>query len=373
MKTPLGDIAVDCFLHDYWQKKPLLIRNAFPNFKNPVSLKQLINLAHDAEVESRLVSQKNNHWKLRRGPFTANDFRNLPKTHWTLLVQGLNQQLQQAQDLLLEFNFLPYSRLDDVMASFATIGGGVGPHFDSYDVFLLQGLGKRRWEISKQKDKTLLPNTPLKLLRNFAAEQKWVLTPGDMLYLPPGYAHHGVALEDCVTYSIGFRAPTYQELATEFLNYLQDQITLVGIYKDGRLKQQKHPAQISVATVFQIEKILGQVRWNKSKVQDFLGIFLTEPKPATFFKPPVKVLAKTLFFNKANTMGIRLALKSKMLFSKGMFYINGERSVFSKRAQATLKLLADKRCIDSINKLANDDKNLIYDWYRYGYIELGQR
>ena len=196
----LGGLNAKRFLSQFWQRKPLLIRHAIPDFKGVVQAPELFALATRNDIESRLVWRRSGAWHLREGPFSRTELARLPKIGWTLLVQGLNLELSAADALLRCFRFLPYARLDDVMVSHAAPGGGVGPHFDSYDVFLLQGPGKRRWRVGKPGNRLLDPAAPLKILRNFRYESEWVLDAGDMLYLPPGWAHEGVALEPCFTY-----------------------------------------------------------------------------------------------------------------------------------------------------------------------------
>ena len=238
----LGGLTAQQFLREYWQKKPLLVRNAFPGFTGLLSPDELAGLACLEEAEARLVQNKGDKWLLRRGPFTEEDFQRLPQTRWTLLVQGVNLFLPEGAQLLDQFNFIPRARLDDLMVSYAPKGGSVGPHFDPYDVFLIQGMGHRRWQISTQSDQTLLPGAPLRILQNFQPEQEWITGPGDLLYLPPQCGHYGLAQDHCMTYSVGFKAPYAQELATQFLVHLQDEIKLDGMYQDPDLKTQSHPA-----------------------------------------------------------------------------------------------------------------------------------
>ena len=197
------------------------------------------------DLESRLVQRQGRRWRVRHGPFGPRELQRLPRSGWTLLVQGVNHALPAAQRLLDAFSFIPYARLDDVMVSYAPAGGGVGPHFDNYDVFLLQGEGRRRWRVSRQRDLELVAGAPLRILRRFRPAREWVLDPGDMLYLPPRCAHDGVAMGGgCITYSIGFRAPDAQELGARFLDYLQDRLRLSGIYEDPGLKPQRHPGRL---------------------------------------------------------------------------------------------------------------------------------
>ncbi|MBY0573150.1 MAG: cupin domain-containing protein, partial [Undibacterium sp.] len=200
----LGGISTELFFAEYWQKKPLLIRQAIPNFTPLLSAEELFELASREEVESRLICRFDQHWDMANGPISKIPVKQ--KKDWTLLIQGVNLRHRAADALLRQFRFIPDARLDDLMISYAREGGGVGPHFDSYDVFLLQAHGQRRWQISAQKDLSLLEGMPLKILRNFKCEEEYVLEAGDMLYLPPHYAHDGVALGDCMTYSIGFKA-----------------------------------------------------------------------------------------------------------------------------------------------------------------------
>ena len=243
--TLLGGITPEAFLKEYWHKKPLLVRGAIPAFAGLLSPNELAGLACEEDVQSRLVSFSKKQWHCEQGPFEEGRFAKLPKRDWTLLVQSVNHHMQEATDLLQQFNFIPHARLDDLMVSYAPDGGGVGPHFDSYDVFLLQGLGKRLWRISEQTDLTLVEGAPLRILKHFDTQQEWTLSAGDMLYLPPHLAHWGVAVGDCMTYSIGFRAPSAEELAGEFLNYLQEKRDFKGRYADPDLKLQTHPAEIS--------------------------------------------------------------------------------------------------------------------------------
>ena len=218
----LGNLTPSQFMRRYWQKKPLLIRQAIPNVEAPLSRDELFELADQDEVEARLITHFRNKWQLEHGPFAPDELPSVKQRAWTLLVQGVDLHDDRARALLDRFRFVPDARLDDLMISYATDGGGVGPHFDSYDVFLLQVHGKRRWRISAQRDLSLRPGVPLKVLQHFEPEEEWVLEPGDMLYLPPHIAHDGVAEGECMTCSIGFRAPSASELTAQFLYHLAE-------------------------------------------------------------------------------------------------------------------------------------------------------
>ena len=245
--APLGGLAAAAFLRRHWHKEPLLVRGAIAGFTGLFSAPELFALARRDDVESRLVVRDGAHWSLAHGPFRRADFKSLPARNWTLLVQGVNLVDPAGDALLRRFSFLPFARLDDLMVSYAAPGGGVGPHFDSYDVFLLQGFGRRRWRYGRQDSHALKPGLPLKILRRFVPAHDEVLAPGDMLYLPPQYAHDGVAIDACTTYSIGFRAPGATELAAAFLDFLRDELDLPGRYADPDLAPVRTPAEIGPA------------------------------------------------------------------------------------------------------------------------------
>ncbi len=366
----LGGLTISKFLREYWQKKPLLIRQAFPQFEGLLKPRQLLALACDEDAQARLVTQRRGQWQLQHGPFETGHFDKLGKDRWSVLVQGVNYTLPAAAELLDHFNFIPHARLDDLMVSYASAGGGVGPHVDSYDVFLLQGAGHRRWQISAQQDFTLIEDAPLKILRHFKPEQEWVLAPGDMLYLPPHYAHNGIAEDDCMTYSIGFRAPSCQELAEQFMVYMQDRVSLEGMYADPDLKPQQHPSEISSAMLQQVEKIIRQVQWGKSDIAEFIGCYLSEPKPHIFFEPPTKSLSRASFEKALHTRGVTLSLKSQMLCHKHTVFINGMAHAVNGEAYAVLRVLADTRRLDPDVQLVSEAEDLLCQWYADGYISF---
>ena len=279
----LGDLSPDQFLAKHWQQQPLLVRNALPDYRSPVSPDELAGLALDAEVESRLVLQRGDAgpWELQHGPFQDSDFLALAERDWTLLVQAVDLWVPQVKDLLQRFNFLPPWRFDDVMVSYAVPGGSVGPHFDQYDVFLLQVEGERRWEIAELLDgeAALLPETDLRILRHFEARQQWTLGPGDMLYLPPRIAHWGVALTECLTYSIGFRSPTVSEmlgdLAVELL--AQDH---APHYSDPPLNSKMASEEIAPEFVKQAKDLMLRALDDDEVMADWFARFMTAPKYA---------------------------------------------------------------------------------------------
>ncbi|MEN9867299.1 MAG: hypothetical protein RL748_2889, partial [Pseudomonadota bacterium] len=358
-------------LTEYWHKKPLLIRQAIPNMRAPIKRAELFKLAAQELVESRLVStDAEGHWQMQNGPFAS--LPPLSQKAWSLLVQGVNLHHDDADALLRQFRFLPDARLDDLMISYASEGGGVGPHFDSYDVFLLQAHGQRRWRIGAQKDLSLRPDMPLKILADFRPDQEFVLEPGDMLYLPPHYAHDGVALGECMTYSIGFRAPSYQELGEAFLQYMADSIDLPGRYADPELQASNHPAEISSAMVEKISEEIQKVQFDQDDILSFLGSYLSEPKALVSFTPPTKVMSLDQFAKASAQRGIKLSRKSSMLYHKSDVFINGEGFSMRRADRASLLLLANERSLDpaQVAACSEDVAQALYTWYQDGWLSL---
>ncbi len=366
----LGGLSPERFLAEYWQKKPLLVRQALPGFGAWLGRDGLTELACRDDAESRLVRARRGQWLLDHGPFEREDLDTLPKRDWSLLVSGINHLLPDADRLMHGFDFIPQARLDDLMVSFAPPGGGVGPHFDSYDVFLIQGLGRRRWEISGQDDLELVDGAPLRILKHFHVDQSWELGPGDMLYLPPKFAHNGVALTDCMTWSVGFRAPKAQEIVAQFLTYLQDNLDLEGLYADPDLKRPRHSAEIPASMLDWAGETIKTLRWNKDDVADFLGRYLSEPKAHIFFDPPERPLSAKAFCKAAAKKGLALDPRSQLLFRARLFFMNGERIEASREMEAPLRELADRR---KLNPIALDDGllSLLHLWYQAGYLTLG--
>jgi 50S ribosomal protein L16 3-hydroxylase len=367
----LGNITPAQFLRDYWHKKPLLIRNAIPGFKPLLKFDKLAEMARQNHVESRLVTLADGQWELQQGPLAALP----PRTQraWTMLVQGVNLFDERADELLRQFRFVPDARLDDLMISYATDGGGVGPHFDSYDVFLLQAQGKRRWRIGAQQDLTLVEGLPLKILANFEAEEEFVLEPGDMLYLPPHYAHDGVAEGECMTYSIGFRAPSYQELGEAFLQFMADSIELPGRYADPALQPAAKPAEIPREMLATITEELNKVRWDEEDVTIFLGEHMSEPKHNVFFTGPARPLTVGRFMETAAKRGLKLSLKTLMLYRGKHVFINGESFAVGRADKVVLDVLANERRLDGamLGQASDDVLDALYTWYQDGWIELG--
>ncbi len=341
--TLLGGISPEQFMRQYWQKKPLLIRAAVPNFKPLVNEAELLALAANDEVESRLVEHTAKGWKLSQGPI--NKPPGTKKKDWTLLVQGMDLHVRAVHELLAQFRFVPDARLDDLMISLAGQLGGVGPHFDSYDVFLLQAAGRRRWQISAQKDLTLVDGAPLKILQNFKPTQEYILEPGDMLYLPPRYAHDGVALDaGCQTYSIGFRAPRAGELARELLHRLAEEIAdgmeddpkLAKLYADKAQEATAQPGQLPPALMAFALEAVSKALADKTLMEQLIGETLTDPKAGVFFDEGS--LAKAW-------QRLQLSAKTRMSYDAKHMFINGQSFRCAGQDAKILRKLADERSL----------------------------
>jgi len=278
----LGGITPAEFLRDYWQKKPLVIRQAFPGFESPVSADELAGLACEETVESRIVIEDDagKPWQVHNGPFSEEHFSKLPEQHWTLLVQGLDHWVPEVADLLEHFRFVPNWRLDDIMASYAPKGGSVGPHYDQYDVFLLQAQGNRRWTFGGECGSTSprLEGTPLRILSDWQGEETVVLAPGDMLYLPPAIGHHGIAEDDCITLSVGFRAPTVDDLLTGFTDFLCNQPNAAEHMNDPDLAVQDNPGTIAPVVIDRLEALIQEKIGDRRNLSLWFGQFATAPK-----------------------------------------------------------------------------------------------
>lgn len=285
----LGGLTPSRFLRDYWQKKPLVIRQAFPGFECPVSADELAGLACEQGVESRLVIENDSGkpWQLHNGPFPPERFSELPEEDWTLLIQGLDHWVPEIADLLEHFRFIPNWRLDDIMASYAPKGGSVGPHYDQYDVFLLQAEGHRRWRFGGQCDSSSprVEGTPLRILKDWQGEEDITLAPGDMLYLPPGIGHHGVAEDDCITLSIGFRAPTTDDILTGFTDFLCARSDAADPLRDPDLSVQDNPGTISPAVIERLHAVVREKLSDQRQLALWFGQYATAPKSLDIVVP----------------------------------------------------------------------------------------
>lgn len=361
--TPLlGGLSPAQFMRRHWQKKPLLIRQAISGFEPLLSRAQLFDLASQEAVESRLIVRKPQGWTLKQGPFKRSGLPPLKQPGWTLLVQGVDQHDDAVHELLQRFRFVPDARLDDLMISWASDGGGVGPHFDSYDVFLLQASGQRRWRIGRQKDLTLQPDVPLKILQNFEPEEEHLLDAGDMLYLPPRWAHDGDAVgEDCMTYSIGFRAPQRGGLAGELLQRMADELDDETLYRDPAQTATAHPGAmpdgLEAFAVDALQRLLAE----RQSLACALGEVMTEPKPR-------------VWFDEAHTDwsvgGVRLDRRTRMMYDPRHVFINGESFRAGGADARLMQRLADERALDArqVQRASEGAQSLLQDWFEAGWL-----
>jgi 50S ribosomal protein L16 3-hydroxylase len=379
-----GGISPKRFMQDHWQKKPLLVRGAIPafslatqndgfNLASPISYEELVGFANQEEVESRLIQSE--PWRFEHGPFPKKTIPSLKKSNWTLLLQGMEAHHPAAAQILSWFRFIPDARLDDLMISVAGVGGGVGPHFDSYDVFLIQMSGRRQWRISEQKDLSLNPKLPLKILQNFQSEQEWILEPGDMLYLPPHVAHDGIALDaGCQTWSVGFRSPSFKELLQEGLWRLAESLENIP-----QLEQKfSDPKQVATTSAEQlpnelIKQLTTQIqKLNLHQVDAFLpGVtaYLSEPKPQAFFDGPSKPLNPKHFLKKLSQNPLKIDPQTRILsFGKAVF-CNGDEVTKDQIPQviSAWNTLSANKFLQT-STLSNIEGSSLYEAYLAGWL-----
>jgi len=340
----LGGLTPAAFLRRHWQRRALFVRRALPGSAHLVGRDELTSLALRDDVESRIVERRGSQWETAHGPFANLKVR---ARNWTLLVSGVNLHHAGADALLRRFMFVPQARLDDVMVSYAAPGGGVGPHVDSYDVFLIQGPGRRHWTVWHGK-------------RKF----QYLAQPGDLLYLPPGWKHDGVALEPCFTYSVGFRAPRGAELGAAFLDWLHERGLPDARYSDRGLAPTARPARIPSDMISFAENLMQRIRWTRGDVGAFLGEYLTAPKQQVVFPPGRKR-------RRARSGMVRLGLKTQLLYRERRFFMNGEAVTVPAGAVAALRELADARMASGARLARAGLGDLLSEWQRRGYLHFG--
>ena len=384
----LAGLSPAQFMRRHWQKKPLLVRGAIADFKPLLGRAELFKLAASKEVESRLIVKNGEAWRMKNGPFAPRSLPSVSKPGWTLLVQGVDGHHSVVHQLLQQFRFVPDARLDDVMISYATPDGGVGPHFDSYDVFLFQASGRRRWKISQQKDLTLQSGVPLKILQNFEPEQEFVLDAGDMLYLPPRYAHDGVAegtvdaygkAQDCMTYSIGFKAPVEAELMAELLHKLaefgedededadSDNNRPKKMYRDSGQAATPHPAELPAALITFASDAVRQALQDPLAIACALGEVMTAPKAQLWFEQ-----SGAEWDGSTAGQSLRLDAKTRMMYDADHVFINGESYRAKGRDAQLMQLLADQRVLPAtvLAKASSGALALMADWHAEGWVHL---
>ena len=372
----LGGLSPAGFMRRHWQKKPRLVRGALADALPGLDRQRLFALAAEDGVESRLVVNEADRWTVRPGPIPRRALPPLARAGWTLLVQGVDLHDDTAHRLLARFRFVPDARLDDLMLSYASDRGGVGPHIDSYDVFLLQIQGRRRWRIGRAARPLLRDDVPLKMLAGFVASQEWLLEAGDMLYLPPGWGHDGVAVGPCVTASVGFRAPAAAALAAETLQRLgeaaldalgEDEATgpkRDALYTDRGQAATERPARIPASLQgfadAAIERVLGDARARRRA----LGEVLSEPKPGTWFERSVPA---------SLAGGVVLDRRTRMLYDAAHVFINGESYQAGGRDATLMRALADRRRLEAgaVPRLSAGARELLGRWAEAGWCTVG--
>lgn len=363
----LGGLSPDAFMRRHWQKKPLLVRQAWPGVQSPIDRSALFDLAGADGVESRLLTQFDGGWRLRHGPFGRRALPPISKPNWTILVQGLDLHWQSAHEMLQRFRFVPEVRLDDLMISYASDGGGVGPHLDSYDVFLLQVKGRRRWRIGPVADRSLVPDRPVRLLANFLPTEEYLLEPGDMLYLPPLWGHDGVAEGECMTCSIGFRAATATSLAQELLYELAEGLEIPAsgdaLYRDPGQAATATPGRMPESLRLFADKALQRALRDPKAMARALGQLMSAPKPQVWFDAGSPLLEGCC---------VALDQRSRMVYDDHHVFINGEAFVASGRDARLMHGLADRRRLEAaeLAQLGASARSLLSDWAEAGWVRV---
>lgn len=349
----LGGITAEQFLAEYWQKKPLLVRNALPEIANILEPNDVMELALEEHVTTRLIKQKDkdpNQWSVKSSPLIKGDFQKMPKL-WTLLVQAVDHYSFDLAELWKKFPFIPQWRRDDVMVSYAPKGGSVGKHFDFYDVFLVQGYGHRRWQLGQMCDANteFVSGQPLKLLPEMQVDFDEVLAPGDLLYVPPGLSHYGVAEDDCLTFSFGFRMPNMADM----MDRVSDKFASNGFLKNPMLDiQRQHSSdigQISKAELDYLKAELLQRLQNSAELDDAIMSLMSEPKYPDNIPEPDEIEADDLREILDTGYEILLEPASRLLYTEQdaelLFWANGEQVCISEEFTAQLKQIADGQAL----------------------------
>ena len=378
--SPLGNISRKTFMQEYWQKKPLLVRQAFADFKSPITADELAGLACEEDVNSRIVMEKGGEhpWFPIFGPMSDEIYASMPKTHWSLVVNDLEKYLPELSWIIDRFRFIPEWRLDDLMISYAADQGSVGPHIDLYDVFILQGQGKRRWQISRQAvtEDNQIKETPLRIQKDFQAEEEWIVEPGDMLYLPPGVSHHGVSLGESLSYSIGFRATSHADLVNDFIGHITQNLSPLLTYQDPDQLIQQHPNEIKQDALDRVTEIFKQyLRPDHPELQRWFGRYVSDTKTDVITEPENEVASIEELQELANTGVLNRHPASRFAFAQNpentLLFIDGEDYEVN---PDFAKALCKQRQIN-LNELigiANNDESLfIVELYNQGkmYVE----
>ncbi len=362
----LGGLSPERFMRRHWHKSPLLVRQAAPGIAPLLTRSELFALAARDGVESRVVVRDGRQWSMRQGPLPRRALPPLSQPRWTLLVQGLDLHLDAAHALLSRFDFVPSARLDDLMLSYASDDGGVGPHIDSYDVFLLQVSGRRRWRYGRCAQPLMRNDVPLKMLARFEPTESHLLERGDMLYLPPGWAHEGTAVgADCMTASIGFRAPTQTEIARVLLERLAENLGDERSlrYRDAHQRATAQPGAVPAALNDFARRALARAIARPGASARALGEWLTEPKAQVWFDADPDVALRT-------DAGLALDRRTRMAYDERQVFINGESFRASGSDAAQMRRLADTRSLSApeVRGLSAGARATIAEWLAAGWL-----
>jgi 50S ribosomal protein L16 3-hydroxylase len=373
----LGGLSPRQFLREHWQKKPLLVRGAFPRFRDPITPEELAGLACEEGVESRIVRERSRRrWDVVWGPHPEAQFEAMPATKWTLLVQEVNRWVPAAALLLERFSFLPNVRVDDVMVSYAAPGGSVGPHLDSYDVFLVQGLGRRRWQYHEQttRDRAFVEGLDLRILERFEPEADATLEAGDMLYLPPGFAHHGIAVTPCLTYSIGFRAMNVAEAWTSFATYQGARIAPT-LLRDPPLLPLENPGEIPPKLLAEVRRAVKAMDRSDEAIDRWFASFATRLKPGHAIEPPRREPRDVLQRIARGDEVVR-SEEARWAFlpsRRGVrLYVGGEEIDVASAAAPLAKTLCASRRHFALALPNAASKALVLDLFRRGALTFGR-
>ena len=377
--NPLGDISRETFMEEYWQKKPVLIRQAFPDFKSPITPDELAGLACEEEVNSRIVMEKDGEhpWFPMFGPMSDEIYASMPKTHWTLVVNDLEKYLPELSWIIDRFRFIPEWRLDDLMISYAADQGSVGPHIDLYDVFILQGMGKRHWQINSQEvtEENQIKETPLRIQKEFQSEEEWIIEPGDMLYLPPGVSHHGISLGESLSYSIGFRATSHADLVNEFIGHITQNLSPQLTYQDPDQRIQEHSNEIKQDALERVTEIFKQyLKPDHPELQRWFGCYMSDTKTNVVTEPEDEVNSIEELKELSNSGTLNRHPASRFAFAQNLdntlLFIDGEDYEVN---PDFAKALCKQRQIelDELAAIADKDElQLMVDLYNGGKIYL---
>jgi len=373
-------------MDEYWQSKPLVLRDALPDFESPLAPGELAGLACEEGIESRIILKEGGSypWELREGPFEESDFLSLPETHWTVLVQEVDRLIPEVGTLRDRFSFLPDWRIDDVMVSYAPTGGTVGPHIDNYDVFLIQGLGRRRWSIGREpvEDASIVPDRDVRMLSNFDPVETVVLEPGDLLYLPPRVAHHGISEDDrCMTYSVGFRAPSHRDLVGDFVQHVLEQISTDARYRDPERLPADHPGQIDRKTRSDIHALLRDALLrDEAEVDRWLGRFLTRPQRDRIAVPRDEPLSADVLADRLRDgVDLRRGPATRLAFiehddGRATLFANGTARDLPPDSAVVARLVSGREMIPSDDLVPHLDRpsvrSLLADLVNDGLLDL---